>query len=58
MIATLLENRAGEWYCSECRMRQKEIEPSCYYCGRLFSNYEEVALKLYKMLLEEELHLT
>ena len=58
MIAKLKKNEYGNYYyCSECMMRQKEIEPTCYFCGLLFSNYEEVIIQLYKELLEEEMGL-
>ena len=44
MIATLIE-RNNSYVCSECMMRQKCLECTCWFCGRLFDNFEQVALK-------------
>lgn len=44
--ASLIEKR-GQYYCSECMMRQDLQEPYCNYCGSLFSNWEEIVMQMY-----------
>jgi hypothetical protein len=34
-------------------MQQRDIEATCFYCGYLFSNYEEVLREIYKETEEE-----
>lgn len=47
MIARIIK-RNGEYYCSECKIRQsKVIEFQCVFCGAFFSNYEEVLMENY-----------
>lgn len=43
-VATLLA-RGPYYICSNCRVRQHVIEPLCWWCESLFTNYEEIALK-------------
>ena len=46
VTANLIEKK-GQYYCSECMMRQNLQEPYCNYCGSLFSNWEEIVMKIY-----------
>ena len=54
-IASLIE-RNNYYVCSECMMRQKVIECTCWFCGKLFDNFEEVAIKEFKKENESNLH--
>lgn len=40
-------NSFTPYYCSECRMRQKELRPYCEFCGETLSNYEDVLFELH-----------
>lgn len=47
MIAKLI-HKNDYYYCSECRMKQDRIiEPYCFFCGAIFSNYEEELIKIF-----------
>jgi len=50
-MVALLKEKNGKLYCSNCRMTQPRLLEICFFCGRSFSNYEDILLKLYK---EEE----
>lgn len=41
-MARIKENSYGEMYCSECRMLVRRLSPYCSFCGKFFSNYEEI----------------
>ena len=43
------------YYCSECRMRQQELQPYCEFCGETFSNYEDVLVEIYEDKREDEI---
>ena len=48
MIAKLIKKNDC-YYCSECRMKQPKIlEPWCFFCEVIFSNFEEELLKNFK----------
>ena len=47
MVAKLKEKNSV-YYCSNCRMRQYKLEPTCFFCEALFSNYEEVMIEIFK----------
>jgi len=36
----------NSYFCDNCRMRQKQLKAYCCFCGEIFSNYEEICLKL------------
>ena len=48
-------NNFTPYYCSECRMRQKELRPYCEFCGETFSNYEDVLVEMYEDKREDEI---
>ena len=43
-----LIKKNNDYYCNECMMRQFKIKPYCNFCGKTFTNYEEVCIELYK----------
>ena len=51
MIATLKKNKNGDYYCSECMMRQPVIGPICCFCEYEFSNYEEIITEMLQNLI-------
>ena len=55
MIATIKEKQGHEHFCSNCMMKQQVLAPVCKFCGAVFSNYEEMALEVYRLLFEEEI---
>ena len=44
----MLKEKNSKLYCSKCRMTQPRLRETCVFCGDLFSNYEDMLLKLYK----------
>ena len=46
-MITILVSKYGEYFCGNCRMRQKELTPYCPFCDYSFSNYEELLLQQY-----------
>ena len=50
MVAKLKKKIDGNYYCSNCMMGQPDLEPSCFYCGAMFSNWEEIQFQLQKEL--------
>lgn len=45
MIAELVD-KGKYWACSECKMRQKQLDDGyCWFCGAIFTNWEEVLWK-------------
>lgn len=47
MIAKLI-HKNDYYYCSNCMMKQPELNETCWFCESLFSNYEELLLENYK----------
>lgn len=47
MITQLVKKPHG-YICGNCRMIQRKIEDTCWFCGYVFSNYEEILIKNYK----------
>ena len=47
MIARI-ERVNGSNRCSNCKMRQKVIQPSCPFCSCIFSNYEKVLIEFWE----------
>ena len=47
MITDIKYNKKG-YYCSYCRMIQKQLGQYCEFCGATFSNFEEMLLELYQ----------
>lgn len=54
-MAKLKKNNYGQYYCTNCRMIQSEIDDVCEFCGETFSNYEEVLVKMYEDKREDEI---
>lgn len=44
MVAELVK-RGDSYICSACRMKQRELQWSCWFCGKTFSNFESILLK-------------
>ena len=44
MSAKILEHN-DTYYCSNCRMKQFELEPTCKFCGEWFYNYESIIIE-------------
>lgn len=45
MIAELKGPIFGPYYCSSCRMKQPQnFHYYCFFCGEIFSNYEEIII--------------
>ena len=48
MIATLLKKN-NNYLCGNCLIKQPEpFNSFCIFCGRIFRNYEEELLKIYR----------
>ena len=43
MVANLIF-KSGNYYCSDCMMRQSGIPPRCFFCSSLFSNWESIVV--------------
>ena len=41
----LVYTRDNRLICSDCRMQQKFLRPQCSFCGRIFSNYENILIQ-------------
>ena len=54
MTTRLIATDKG-YYCANCRMKQQKLRETCYFCGRIFYNYEQVILKDYQYLVEAKL---
>ena len=55
MIAQILK-KTGYCICSNCRMKQPELNETCWFCESFFSNYEELLLESYKESEYENVH--
>ena len=55
MVAKLKKKIDGNYYCSNCMMGQLDLNPKCFYCGAIFSNWEELQFQLQKEYEEEEI---
>jgi len=53
MVTKLKRRIDGTCYCAHCMMQQRDVEATCFYCGYVFSNYEDVLREIY-MEAEEE----
>ena len=45
IMTSKLVEKNDNYYCSNCMMRQPRVRVNCWWCGDLFSNYEEVLIK-------------
>ena len=57
MVAELVK-RGDKYICSECRMQQRGLQWSCWFCGKTFSNYENILLKKLKEEADNESHVS
>lgn len=57
MVSALLKKKptTNEWYCSNCMMRQAHLRTQCFFCGSIFSNYEDALYQNYEELKKEEI---
>lgn len=53
MVAGLIK-RGNGYICSECRMRQRDLQYSCWFCGKTFSNFESILCKETEEKLKDE----
>ena len=53
MVANLIF-KSGNYYCSNCMMRQSGNPPRCFFCSALFSNWESAVIEAVDETLEEE----
>ena len=44
MVATILKKN-NKHYCSNCRIIQDKLKPTCVFCGNFFSNYEDILIQ-------------
>ena len=44
MVSKLIEKN-NTYFCSNCLMRQPRIQENCFWCGNMFSNYEDMLIK-------------
>ena len=44
MISKLIEKN-DTYFCSNCMMRQPRVQTNCFWCGNMFSNYEDMLIK-------------
>ena len=54
-MVTTIKERNNQYYCANCQMRQKELHPSCWWCGYIFDNYEIILLELQEAKLVKEI---
>jgi len=55
-MTALLKRNGPKFYCSNCMMEARPQEGQlpivCFFCGRIFSNWETIAIEEYKKELE------
>lgn len=44
MTSTLFKKQ-DQYYCSNCMMRQPRVQANCFWCGDMFSNYENMLIQ-------------
>ena len=44
MTSTLFKKQ-DQYFCSNCMMRQPRVQASCFWCGNMFSNYENMLIQ-------------
>ena len=54
MIAQLVK-KSNYYICSNCRMKQHNVEEVCWFCGLSFSNYEEEIIKIFEGECKDEI---
>lgn len=45
MVSEIKERGNSVYYCSNCMMRQFQLQSHCQFCGNSFSNYESMLIK-------------
>lgn len=53
-MLTHLVRKENKLICHNCRMEQKELRETCWFCGYFFSNYHVLLVESY----EAKQHLT
>lgn len=55
-MTSLLKRNGPKFYCSNCMMEARPQEGQlpivCFFCGRIFSNWETITIEEYKKELE------
>lgn len=54
MVTTLI-NKFGMFICGSCRMVQPTLDNTCCFCGKTFSNYEEIVAQGWREDFEEQI---
>ncbi len=44
-MTSKLVKKKNTYCCSNCMMRQPHLATNCWWCGNLFSNYEEIIIE-------------
>ena len=44
MVSKLVQKN-DIYFCSNCMMRQPRVQANCFWCGNMFSNYEDMLIK-------------
>lgn len=56
MVAKIkFKNEREFYYCSNCYMRLTELQPRCWYCGALLTNYEDMLVEEYENARQEDI---
>ena len=55
MIAKLI-HKNDYYICSNCRMKQPELNETCRFCESFFSNYEELFLEAFKESEQDDIY--
>lgn len=48
-------HKNNDYYCANCLMKAPTVEPFCFFCGYEMSNFEEIAIQLYKDLTNSQI---
>ena len=44
-MLTHLVKKGNDFVCHNCRMKQKELRDTCWFCGYFFSNFEIIKIE-------------
>ena len=44
-MTSKLFKKQDQYYCSNCMMRQPRVQANCFWCGDMFSNYENMLIQ-------------
>ena len=55
-MTAMIKRKGAKFYCSNCMMevcpQEGQLPVVCFFCGKIFSNFEEIAIEEYKKELE------